>query len=50
LLTEQAEALGKITIGGEFGYGASADLQGVRWAHEGVLNVMRHFGCSPRRS
>lgn len=44
LLTEQAEALGKITIGGEFGYGASADLQGVRWAHEGVLNVMRHFG------
>lgn len=44
LLTEQAEALGKITIGGEFGYGASTDLQGVRWAHHGVLNVMRHFG------
>jgi len=44
LLTEQAEALGKITIGGEFGYGAATDLQGVRWAHGGVLNVLRHFG------
>lgn len=44
LLTEHAEALGKITIGGEFGYGASTDLQGVRWAHHGVLNVMRHHG------
>src|SRR5205814_10417283 len=44
LLTEQAEAMGKITIGGEFGYGASADLDGVRWAHHGVRNVMRRFG------
>jgi predicted deacylase len=44
LLTEEAEALGKITIGGEFGYGASTDLAGVRWAHHGVLNVMRHHG------
>lgn len=44
LLTEQAEAMGKITIGGEFGYGASTDLAGVRWAHHGVLNVMRHNG------
>lgn len=44
LLTEQAEALGKITIGGEFGYGASTDLQGVRWAHGGVLNVLRQYG------
>jgi predicted deacylase len=44
LLTEQAEALGKITIGGEFGFGASTDLLGVRWAHHGTLNVMRHFG------
>ena len=44
LLTEEAEALGKITIGGEFGYGASTDLAGVRWAHYGVLNVMRHHG------
>ena len=44
LLTEEAEKLGKITIGGEFGFGASADLAGVRWAHHGVRNVMRHFG------
>jgi len=44
LLTEYAESLGKITIGGEFGYGASTDLEGVRWAHHGVLNVMRHHG------
>ncbi|HEV2068069.1 MAG TPA: succinylglutamate desuccinylase/aspartoacylase family protein [Thermomicrobiales bacterium] len=44
LLTEQAEAMGKITVGGEFGYGASTDLAGVRWAHHGVLNVMRHNG------
>jgi predicted deacylase len=44
LLTEAAEAMGKITIGGEFGYGASTDLQGVRWARHGVLNVMRHNG------
>jgi predicted deacylase len=47
LLTEYAESLGKITIGGEFGYGASTDLQGVRWAHRGVLNVMRHHGLMP---
>jgi predicted deacylase len=47
LLTEAAEALGKVTIGGEFGYGASADLQGVRWAHHGVLNVMRDAGLLP---
>ncbi len=44
LLTEQAEATGKITIGGEFGYGASTDLREVRWAHHGVLNVLRRFG------
>ena len=44
LLTEEAEAMGKITIGSELGYGASTDLWGVRWAHQGTLNVMRHFG------
>ena len=47
LLTETAEALGKVTIGGEFGYGAAVDLQGVRWAHHGVLNVMRDYGLLP---
>lgn len=44
LLTEEAEAMGKITIGSELGYGASTDLDGVRWAHRGTLNVMRHYG------
>lgn len=44
LLTEEAEKMGKITIGGEFGFGASTDLDGVRWAHHGTLNVMRHNG------
>jgi predicted deacylase len=44
LLTEEAEAMGKITIGGEFGYAQSADRIGVRNAHHGVINVMRHFG------
>ena len=44
LLTETSEAMGKITIGSELGYGASTDLAGVRWAQEGTRNVMRHFG------
>jgi predicted deacylase len=44
LLTEAAEALGKITIGSELGYGASTDLQGVRWAQAGTRNVLRHYG------
>ncbi len=44
LLTEEAEAMGKVTIGSELGYGASTDLDGVRWAHHGTLNVMRHYG------
>jgi predicted deacylase len=44
LLTEEAEAMGKITLGSELGYGASTDLDGVRWAHEGTLNVLRHNG------
>lgn len=44
LLTEEAEAMGKITIGSELGYGASTDLDGVRWAQQGVRNVMRQYG------
>ncbi|CAN5578126.1 N(2)-acetyl-L-2,4-diaminobutanoate deacetylase DoeB [soil metagenome] len=44
LLTEEAEAMGKITIGSELGFGASTDYWGVRWAHHGTSNVMRHFG------
>lgn len=44
LLTEEAEAMGKITIGSELGYGASTDLDGVRWAQHGTRNVLRHLG------
>ena len=44
LLTDEAEAEGKITIGGEFGGGETADRFGVRHAYEGVLNVLRHYG------
>jgi N-alpha-acetyl-L-2,4-diaminobutyrate deacetylase len=44
LLTEEAEKMGKVTLGSELGYGQSTDLQGVRWAHHGTLNVLRHNG------
>jgi len=44
LLIKEAEAMGKITIGSELGYGASTDLQGVRWADQGLRNVMRRYG------
>jgi predicted deacylase len=44
LLTDEAEADGKITIGGEFGAGETVDRAGVRHAYEGVRNVLRHYG------
>jgi len=44
LLTDEAEAEGKITIGGEFGAGESVDRAGVRHAYEGIKNVLRHYG------
>jgi predicted deacylase len=44
LLTDEAEAEGKITIGGEFGGGETVDRAGVRHAYEGILNVLRHYG------
>lgn len=44
LLTEEAEKMGKITIGSELGYGASTDLDGVGWAYGGMQNVMRYYG------
>jgi predicted deacylase len=47
LLTDQAEALGKVTVGGEFGYAHSVDLQGTRHVHQGILNVLRHYGMLP---
>jgi predicted deacylase len=44
LLTDEAEAEGKVTLGGEFGAGASTDWRGVRHAYEGTRNVLRHYG------
>ena len=44
LLTDEAEAEGKVSIGGEFGGGESTSRSGVRHAYEGVWNVMRHYG------
>ena len=44
LLTDEAEAEGKVTIGGEFGGGETTSRFGVRHAYEGVLNVLRHYG------
>jgi predicted deacylase len=44
LLTDEAEAEGKITIGSELGAGASTDRLGVRHAYDGVQNVLRHYG------
>jgi len=47
LLTDEAEAEGKITVGGEFGGGETVSLTGTRHAYEGVKNVLRHYGILP---
>jgi predicted deacylase len=44
LLTDEAEAEGKITIGGEFGAGESVNRMGALHAYEGIRNVLRHYG------
>ena len=44
LLTDEAEAEGKIAIGSELGAGASIDRLGVRHAYDGIQNVLRHYG------
>jgi predicted deacylase len=44
LLTDEAEDEGKISIGGEFGFGGGASPRGIRHAFEGVLNLMKHYG------
>ncbi len=43
LLTSEAEAEGKIALGGEFGYGETVSRLGVRHAYEGVKNLLRHY-------
>ncbi|MGH9668448.1 MAG: succinylglutamate desuccinylase/aspartoacylase family protein, partial [Bryobacteraceae bacterium] len=47
LLTDEAEAEGKITVGGEFGFGESVDRTGTLHAYEGIKNVFRHYGMLP---
>lgn len=44
LLTDEAEAEGKIAIGGEFGFGESVNRRGVLHAAAGIRNVLRHYG------
>jgi len=44
LLTDEAEAKGKITIGTEFGYGEATIREGVRHAEVGSRNVLRRYG------
>ena len=43
LLTDEAEAEGKITIGSEFGYGEAVNRRGTEHAYEGIKNVLRHY-------
>jgi predicted deacylase len=43
LLSDEAEDEGKITVGGEFGYGGGADPRGILHAYEGIRNVLRHY-------
>jgi predicted deacylase len=43
LLTDEAEAEGKITIGSEFGYGEAVNRHGAKHAYEGIKNVLRHY-------
>lgn len=43
LLTDEAEAEGKIAIGGEFGFGEGLSRKGVLHCYEGVRNVLRHY-------
>lgn len=47
LLTDEAEALGKITIGGEFGYMGSVSRMGTAHAYVGIKNVLRYYRMLP---
>jgi predicted deacylase len=43
LLTDEAEAEGKIAVGGEFGFGESVNRRGVLHAVSGIQNVLKHY-------
>lgn len=47
LLTSYAESLGKLTLGGEFGFGEGTEREGVARASGGLKNVMRLHGLLP---
>lgn len=47
LLTDQAEAMGKITIGGEFGHSEGVLYRGVQHAYHGIKNVLCHYQILP---
>ncbi|MCB0020354.1 MAG: succinylglutamate desuccinylase/aspartoacylase family protein [Anaerolineales bacterium] len=47
LLTDEAEALGKITIGGEFGHSEGVSHRGLQHAYHGIKNVLRYFNILP---
>ncbi|MBM3773875.1 MAG: hypothetical protein FJW37_01785 [Acidobacteria bacterium] len=47
LLTDEAEAERKVTIGGEFGFGESVNRWGTLHAYEGIKNVLRHYRMLP---
>ena len=44
LLPSEAERLGKITVGGEFGWGGAIQPEGVRFARHGVRAAAIHHG------
>lgn len=44
LLTSEAEAMGKITVGCELGWGEALQPAGVRYARQGVLAAAIHHG------
>jgi predicted deacylase len=44
LLTDEAEAEGKVAIGGEFGFGESVNRKGVLHAYTGIQNILKHYG------
>jgi predicted deacylase len=43
LLTDEAEAEGKIAIGGEFGFGEGVNRKGVLHGYEGIRNVLKFY-------
>ena len=47
LLTDQAEAMGKVTIGGEFGHSEAVSERGLQHAYEGIKNVLRYYKMLP---